>query len=237
MHMPRLSRRMTVSRGGASFSPLDLPGLVLWLDASRITGLSDSDPVAQWDDLSGLSNHAAQATGSKRPTYKVNIVNGRPVVRFDGVDDWLPCGTQISDTSNTYIAAVLVNYAGAASARMVAATQRNHIYASLSTGPWGTFFAGAEVSSGVTIAAPTIATLAMRGSGDFDFITNGAVVTKTNAGAFAVTTTGVGSFGGTQHFYDADLAEVVICAGSPVSSAHVRQLNRYLGAKYGISVS
>jgi hypothetical protein len=32
---------------------------------------------------------AAQATAANRPTYRTNVVNGRPVVRFDGADDRL----------------------------------------------------------------------------------------------------------------------------------------------------
>ena len=77
------------SRVGGAWSPANLPGLLLWLDASRITGLNDGDSVSQWDDLSGNANHWAQATVSKQPTYETNELNGRPIVRFDGVDDVL----------------------------------------------------------------------------------------------------------------------------------------------------
>lgn len=84
----------------AAFTPASIPGLKLWLDASRITGLVDGDPVATWNDLSGLGNHATQGTGSKRPTYKTGIQNGKPVVRFDGVDDFMaaPCALTQPDT-------------------------------------------------------------------------------------------------------------------------------------------
>ena len=75
--------------GKVAFSPASLSGLVLWLDASAITGLVDSDPVGTWSDLSGNGNDATQATESKKPTYKTNIQNGKQVVRFDGVDDFL----------------------------------------------------------------------------------------------------------------------------------------------------
>ncbi len=73
----------------STFDPRSLGSLQLWLDATRISGLNDGDPVATWSDLSGSGsgNDATQATSSKRPLYKVGIVNGKPVVRFDGVDD------------------------------------------------------------------------------------------------------------------------------------------------------
>lgn len=80
-------RRGLILGGGAVFTPASIAGLKLWLDASRITGLVDGDPVATWIDLSGQGNHATQATASKKPLYKTGIVNSKPVVRLDGVDD------------------------------------------------------------------------------------------------------------------------------------------------------
>jgi hypothetical protein len=82
------SLRVTaVNEGGyvlldTSFSPTQLSGCLLWLAADRITGLLDGAAVASWPDLSGNANHAAQATAGNKPTYKTNIVNGYPVVRF-----------------------------------------------------------------------------------------------------------------------------------------------------------
>ena len=64
-------------------------GLVLWLDANAITGLNDGVKVATWDDLSGEDNHATQTTEANKPTYKGNVLNSKPVVRFDGVNDHL----------------------------------------------------------------------------------------------------------------------------------------------------
>jgi hypothetical protein len=77
------------SGGGSAFSPASIAGLKLWLDASQITGLNDGDAVTTWADLSGNGYDATQATGSKKPTYSANALNGKPVVQFDGVDDVL----------------------------------------------------------------------------------------------------------------------------------------------------
>lgn len=66
-----------------------MDGLVLWLDASQIVGLNDGDPVSTWPDSSGNGNDATQATASKKPTYETGVQNGLPVVRLDGVDDFL----------------------------------------------------------------------------------------------------------------------------------------------------
>lgn len=81
---------------GGGFTPADVPGLVLWLDASlgtyQSTGgspaLADGDPVGEWQDQSGEGNDATQATGANKPTLKTggNGLNGLPVIQFDGSD-------------------------------------------------------------------------------------------------------------------------------------------------------
>ncbi len=74
----------------------------LWLDASSITGLSDGSSVSQWSDLSGNARHLTNASTTQRPVYRTNILNGLPVVRFDGVND------QLAIPSAKYGAAVAV---------------------------------------------------------------------------------------------------------------------------------
>lgn len=65
-----------------------IPSLKLLLDATAITGLSDGDSVSTWLDSSGFANHVTQS-GTSRPVYKTNILNGRAVVRFDGTNHWM----------------------------------------------------------------------------------------------------------------------------------------------------
>jgi len=64
-------------------------GLVLHLDADAITGKSDGDLLSQWDDQSGNSNHATQGTSANQPKYETGELGGKPVVRFDGGNDWM----------------------------------------------------------------------------------------------------------------------------------------------------
>jgi hypothetical protein len=75
-------------------NPVRIAGLVQWLSASSITGLADGGAVATWPDISGLGNNATQGVGNNQPVYKVNIVNGKPVVRFaQGTGDLTSIGT------------------------------------------------------------------------------------------------------------------------------------------------
>ena len=85
----RSQTAMQSGGGAAAFSPTDIAGLKEFLLSTRITGLNDGDAVATWSDLSGTSNDATQGTAAFRPIYKTSQLNGRPCVRFDGVNDWL----------------------------------------------------------------------------------------------------------------------------------------------------
>ncbi len=71
------------------FNPRRIPGLSVWLQADRGFTLSDGDPISTWYDQSGKGNNVLQSIGDKKPLWKENILNGRPVVRFDGTDDYL----------------------------------------------------------------------------------------------------------------------------------------------------
>lgn len=82
-------RRRAMKAPSSAFSPSDIAGLQLWLKADAITGLVNGDPVGQWNDESGAARHLTQATAAQRPTYQTNVVSGKPVVSFDGVDDSL----------------------------------------------------------------------------------------------------------------------------------------------------
>jgi len=85
---------MTLFAGSATsgFSPLSLPNLALWLDASDTSTitLDGSNNVSEWRDKSGNARHASQATTTQRPSYtSSNQINGVNAPRFDGTDDFL----------------------------------------------------------------------------------------------------------------------------------------------------
>ncbi|MFH2143512.1 MAG: Calx-beta domain-containing protein [Bacteroidota bacterium] len=77
----------------------------LWLKANAdvysdagLTPVSDGSAVWQWNDQSGNSNHASQATVGNRPVYKENIVNSQPAIRFTGNTFIAPGALGISGT-------------------------------------------------------------------------------------------------------------------------------------------
>ena len=71
-------------------APTDLPGLVLWLDASDATTVSDNPRgISEWRDKSGQGNHLSQPNPASCPTLARAKQNGLNVVSFDGATQFL----------------------------------------------------------------------------------------------------------------------------------------------------
>ena len=63
-------------------------GLQLWLRADAGVFTIEEGKVAQWGDQSGHGNHASPPT-SEIPKFVANALNGKPVLRFNGLGDSL----------------------------------------------------------------------------------------------------------------------------------------------------
>ena len=82
--------------------------LTLWLKADDLSSsLNNGDPVANWQDASGNSHDASQGTASNQPTFYTNVINGKPAVSFDGVNDYL---TGTLGTLNAPFTIIIVGY-------------------------------------------------------------------------------------------------------------------------------
>jgi len=103
--------------GGAAFSPANISGLQLWLDATvglydATTGGSevttDGSAVARWEDQSGNGYDVTQGTAASQPVLKTSQQNGLNVIRFDGTSDHLFGATNftITGSSNRSVFAV-----------------------------------------------------------------------------------------------------------------------------------
>jgi hypothetical protein len=163
--------RMTTARklllgllgGSASFDPLVIANLALWLDASDSTTLfqasngttpatADADPVGYWGDKSGLGRHVTQSTAGFRPLLKTAIQNGRNVLRFDGTDDYLSKAFTTSAQPQTMFL-VVSQTDGAATARAVIdgkALPDQHVFQVNAAADTTLIFAGTVLSGSTT---------------------------------------------------------------------------------------
>lgn len=236
-----------------AFSPAKLAGLSLWLSADRITGLADGDPVSSWSDLSGNSNHATQSTTAAKPLYKVNIANGRPGVLFDGVDDYLSLAAgaytaMLAGDKTVFVAAKwaatgadkrLVSVSNAGASTRFALTH--------TTGPvYQHFYTTGAAQANVTASAGAIPSTsvpqiveAVQSGTSFIGRTNGTTIAAdpANAGGEVAASGALGSnaagSGGFANVYILD----VIAYNRALSATEASAVRRYLGVRYGVTVS
>ena len=79
--------------------PRQIPALELMLLSWDIEQANDT-ALASWPDVSGHAQQVTQATAAAQPRYFTSGGAGFPVVRFDGVDDWLGLTTGLGMLRN-----------------------------------------------------------------------------------------------------------------------------------------
>ncbi|WP_158563280.1 DUF7927 domain-containing protein [Chitinophaga silvatica] len=99
--------------------PGGIPGALLWLRPDIGTSSTvNNSPVSSWLDYAYNQNNATQATASLQPLYVDNPtdnVNYNPLVKFDGVDDYLNLNINrlpLGVTPKTFIGTGYVNTGG-----------------------------------------------------------------------------------------------------------------------------
>lgn len=237
------------------FSPTDIDGIQLWLDASQITGLTDGDTVATWSDESGESNDATQSTSSYQPTYQTNELNGEPIVRFDGTDDYLDLGTQINNLSNytVFIVHKMISTSGdqvlLGSTDSAGNNKNSMFFFGYHPSLWGGFGdgVGATVSSYNSISASTNSIIATQKyttgnsyvNGYKDGVESARTVILSNATSILTTTysVAVGRYGGYAGYYaNADIAEIIVY-DTALSDTDREKVEEYLADKYDIDLN
>lgn len=206
----------------------------LWQDSGRTTpATADGDPVGAWDDASGNAGHAVQAASGARPTLKTAIVNGKPVLRGDGVDDRLFAPVS-ADASKTIW--VVARYSGVAVTSAVlgshGTSHESQLYHN-SAGTWryyspDTDFGGTPSSwSRICLRYASAASLdvyignVLAGSLDpHDDFSTGTTMTLLG-----------GPVGGS--LFTGDVAEVIV-ASAAVTAEQRSDIDAYLVAKYGL---
>jgi hypothetical protein len=246
--------RMTTARklllgllggGGAAFSPLTIPGLAVWLDASDASTLfqasngttpatADGDVVGYWGDKSSNGRHPIQATTANKPLLKLATQNGRNVVRFDGIDDYLQVAFAALPQPNTVF--LVLKSSGAAFRRFTdgtAAGDRCVIF--YDTGPGAlAMFSGTTVSvPAVSVANCSLLTVLFSGANS---------TTRANGILAASGNTGTNSLGGLTLAIDynlvsypanVDFSELIIVNGA-ITDANRNAVEQYLVSKWGI---
>lgn len=183
----------------SSFTPLSLAPL-MWLDASDAGTLYDATTggalvaadgaIARWEDKSGNARHATQSTLAARPLKKSGLLNGLPVVRFNGGDDSLIHALSVA-TDNTVFMVVKSNEVGNAVKSLYGATgpsvgMRSDIFAERNSGGiWATYRLNGDKLSGQSVRG-SYKVISLNSTGtDGTFSTNGSISSFAGGGLYS----------------------------------------------------
>lgn len=88
----------TTMRTTQVFDPRSISGLQLWLDAANsFSRFSNGQAITQWIDR---SSNRLVGTALNSPTYQTNVLNGLPVIRFNGVNQYINFGNVLNLGTN-----------------------------------------------------------------------------------------------------------------------------------------
>jgi len=227
-----------------------VPNLTLWLRADSNVILSGST-VSQWNDCSGNSNNATQSVSSSQPLLVNNILNGQPVLNFDGVNDFFD-GTTITNIDNSSISIFIVTcgltyngiYASPLFGINCYPTQfqflRSAISQSLNVSNTGTFASGL-ISANNSLPNSGFSYKLFGYTKDFNVIskiyTNGTFLnSSTNSAQIGAFTNGnyyIGLGNGVCYtdYYNGNIAEIIVYNRN-LSDNERQQIEAYLDSKY-----
>ncbi len=219
----------------APFAPTDIVGLQWWFKADSLA-LSDADPVSSWLDSSGNGYTATQATGINQPLYKTAILNGLPVVRFDGSNDKLTTAsiTHGIDVGDQFYAAVAKSPSVLSGYKCMCdmGTDAPAFFMNGTKVDW--YQAGDKIFAGNVLSTSTWYTIIVRRfGGTLESYVNSVVDTTTflNSAHLANAAMTIGDEGGAGGSpWNGDIAEIMM--GKTLSDTDRDSLTTYLRSKY-----
>lgn len=227
---------------GAGFFPTNLSGLVGWYDfadpatlftdTGRTTPVaSDGDAIKGLTDKSGAGHHMSQAAG---PTYKVNIINGHSIARFDGVANFL-AGIGFATHAQPFTVMGVIDNTAPFSLKLFATLNNTtnieapssangiHLYADSFTADW---FGGTS--------DPAILVGIYDGASSKLYRDGGAGQVDNPGTQARGADWSIGGYAGGTNLGQGDIGEVLVYDGR-LSVANINLLGNYLGTRWGIT--
>ena len=223
--------------------------LVAWFDAADDNTITEAGgTVSQWDDKSGNGHNATQGSGSLQPEFVADVVNGLPILRFDGIDDVLELSSVVvsgtaartifmvcrAETTNTGMVALNETVgAGAGSiydmtpeiAIRVASGNRVFNETVVNASVYFVLMFQSAASSNVSISI-----IRLDGVPGTELSVTSQAINTDNT-----TNTVIGK-NTTTDFCEVDFGEIIMYDRA-LSASEIESVERYLGVKWGISVT
>ena len=211
----------------------------LILDAATLA-LADGEQVAWWPDRGTAGHNASQTIAHLRPTFHTKGLNGRPFVRFDGVDDALETGPFPAPAKQP-ISLILVFRTAAGTSTAVLGSQSNNVF----VGAWSN--KDGSRSKYVMYAGHNLDT-ARKPSGGFELISaifdggnsklyvNGVLEDRENAGDRPFEDLTVGAGAESLDSFKGDIAEIRLY-GARLTESIRHAIECELNATYRLALS
>lgn len=194
---------------------------------------ADASVVARWIGSKAVAT-LDQATHTKKPLLKTNIVNSQPVVRFDGTDDFLKAASGALGTQPFWGWAVVDDndagtryyFDGGAASKVAVFHDGTNLNVN----------AGSSVGAAHTAGAPHLVTFVVNGASSIIYV-DGTQLATGDAGAqnqdggltVGATQAGASPLAG-------DVAEWGFVSGSP-SAQDLANLKSYINTRYNLGVA
>lgn len=204
-------------------SPIATDNLGLWLKADAITGLNDGDPVATWVDASPVAGNAVQSDPTLQPTFRTNVVNGYPVVRF--TNDTMTFANRVGG----HVFLVTKGATGSGDGQIFHGNGQFRGWGGTS---YLYFDGGYRFSNTTTTYFSWAAREFSFNGGTVSFFDNGGTLGAVS-NASILNWNRMGAFAGPSQFYNGDYAEILIYT-SQLNSVEQTLVQNYLGAKYAL---
>jgi hypothetical protein len=216
---------------GTYCNPKAVPGLVFWVKADAIKGLNDGDPVPTWADLSG-HGYDATASGTDRPAYKVNMLNGLPVIGFSN-NKMVTSTFALSQPSTVFLVGNSNTVSG--NPEFVDAAQgRRILYELTATTAWG-LYGGDFLYSAVAYSSSYVVIGGIFSGLNSLISVNGTTATG-SGGTLTSSGMAIGGYPGGSSYLSGDIGEIVAYS-SALSTANRQGIEGYLAWRWGLQAN
>lgn len=229
------------------FSPIDLPGCALWLDAADASTINGTTTVTAWNDKSGNANNTTTIGGS--PSYSANFIS------LNGSSTYL-VGPYVNNTQTmTMFVIATANFSLGSygyyyrllSVGSTAANDYNNVaYASILHNPNTTQIGGYRnsVSNFGSVTTNTVFLIALvyDGTNTINYINGTSVSTAASTGTFSTSSYSIGrdvgntDGGGAYTYWPGTVGEVLLYNIS-LTTAQRQAVEGYLAQKWKVTLT
>lgn len=215
-------------------------------DALTTAAEDDGDVVGSWDDVLA-GDEVTQSTTANKPTLKLNIQNGMPVLRFDG-NDYLQGpftnGGQLTQPITVFVIAQLDAGSvddGNSHRPLDSDDNTNRILlgqrAQAGADTWSVYF-GTFLDDGASDSNWNIWTVVANGASSAIYINGGSAGGTGDAGTDAADgITMGGDYAGAGNFWTGDIGDILIFDNAALSAADLNEVGQYFADRWNITWS